>query len=175
VGRRLLLLCLLPLGLLLAACGGTTSSTPATPTTTTAVAHTTAVTIQVTSIVTKTQAHNRVPNRTSKGDRVVFSDVLLNGAPQFGKKVNERIGTDSGTMTFTSKRTAIMTGVANLPDGTIIFRGDVTVLPNNRISVPVIGGTGKYANASGTLLVGSGLKRAPNTYTLVIGLAGPVA
>ena len=95
--------------------------------------------------MTKTQAHDLAPKGTSQGDKVVFSDVLLNGTAQFGKKVNDRIGTDSGTMTFTSKSTATMTGVANLPDGTIIFRGDVTVLPNKSITVPVIGGTGKFS------------------------------
>ena len=50
------------------------------------------------------------------------------------------------------------------------------MLPNNSITVPVVGGTGKYENASGTLLVGAGSKRSPNTYHLVIaGVPGPVA
>ncbi len=107
-----------------------------------------------------------------------FEDVLLNATPQFGKGANEQVGTDSGTMTFTSSRTAQMEGVTTLPGGTISFKGEVTVLPNSNLSVPVVGGTGKYANASGTLLVGSGSKRAPNTYSLVLAgtaAAGPVA
>src|SRR5438309_618549 len=119
---RLVLLTLLPLAL--AACGGgggTTATT--TPTTTTVPAkQSTSLTIKVISVVSSTKAHDRGPKGTSTGDTVVFKDVLINaGSTQFGKGATERVGTDTGTMTFTSKNTARMDGSAVLPDGTITF------------------------------------------------------
>ena len=174
VRPRIFLLVLAPLAL--AACGSTTpSSTPAQTRTTTAASQTKTVTIRVTSVATEMQTHHRLAKSLSKGDRILFKDVLVNGVAQFGKKVNDRVGTDSGTMTFTSKNTARMQGVANLPDGTIVFNGNVTFLPKT-IIVPVTGGTGRYTNASGTLVVATGLMRAPNIYTLSIAaVSGPVA
>src|SRR5205814_9169862 len=101
---------------------------------------------------------------------------LLDAVPSFGKAANAQVGSDKGTMTFTGAHTARLEGEAVLPDGKITFAGDVTLAPKNSITVPVTGGTGKYENASGTLLVGAGSKRAPNTYKLVInGIPGPVA
>jgi hypothetical protein len=174
---RLLLLGLLPLAIVACGGGGTSSGTTAAATTTTTATHQVkSVTIKVTSVVKSTRSHDTPPKGTSQGDKVDFHDVLLNATPQFGKNTNERVGTDTGTMTFTSKSTARLDGIANLPDGTISFSGLVTVLADSSITVPVIGGTGKYKNASGTLLVGAGNKRSPNTYKLVIeGVPGPVA
>jgi hypothetical protein len=174
VRSRFLLLGLLPLTL--AACGGSTSASSPPKSTTSAKASTKAVTIKVTSVVKTTLSHRQSAKVTTPGDRVDFVDDLLNTAPRFGKGTNEKVGSDAGTMTFTSKSTATMKGVATLPDGKIRFDGAVTVLPNNTVTVPVTGGTGTYKNASGTLLVGSGTVRATNTYTLVIaGIQGPIA
>lgn len=173
---RLLLLGLLPLAL--AACGGgsKSASTPAKPAAPAKAAQTKTVTIKVTSIVKTKRAHDQLPKGTSRGDKIEFEDVLVNATPQFGKGANAPVGKDTGTMTFTSTSTARMDGVTTLPDGTIVFKGELTVLPNNTITIPVVGGTGKYANASGTLLVGSGSKQALNTYRLVVsGVLGPVA
>jgi hypothetical protein len=174
---RLLLLALLPLALAACGGGGTSSGTTAAATTTTAATQQPkSLTIKVTSIVKSTHAHRQSPKVTTAGDKVDFEDVLVNATPQFGKSTNERVGTDTGTMTFTSKNTARLDGVASLPDGTISFSGLVTVLADSSITVPVTGGTGKYKNASGTLLVGAGNKRSPNTYKLVIeGVPGPIA
>ena len=167
------------LPLVLGACGGgsTATTTPAQQSTQAKPGKTNAVTISVLSVVQSQRSHDNPPKGASTGDNVKFEDVLLNATPQFGKAANARVGTDSGTMTFTSANTARMKGVTTLPDGTISFEGEVTVLPNKNLSVPVVGGTGKYANASGTLLVGSGTTSAPNTYSLILlGAAlGPVA
>jgi hypothetical protein len=175
VRSRLVVVGLLPL--VLAACGAAhRAATPAKPAAPANVPSTKALTIKVTSVVKSSRSHRRSATVTTPGDRVDFVDVLLNTAPRFGKGSNEQIGSDKGTMTFTSSTTATMKGIATLPDGTIHFEGDVTVLPNNRVTVPVIGGTGSYAHASGTLLVGSGAARATNTYTLVISsIQGPIA
>jgi hypothetical protein len=171
------LLGLLPLALGLAACGGgTSSSTPAKPATTAEASATQALTIKVTSVVTKTRSRDTPPKGTSRGDKVEQSGVLLNGAAQFGKQLNARVGTDSATTTVTAT-SMTMNGVAKLPDGTIIFKGEVTVLPDKTVSVPVTGGTGKYADASGTLVVGMGASQALNTYRLIVAadIPGPIA
>jgi len=173
VRLRLLPLCLLPLAV--AACGASTRPAPPKAAASNAPAAK-AYTIRVTSVVRSTRTHHKSAQVTTPGDRIDFQDDLLNTAPRFGKAANAKIGSDKGTMTFTSAHTATMTGVATLPDGTIRFDGVVTVLPNKWATVPVTGGTGKYHDASGTLLVGSGVRRAINTYTLLVdGLQGPVA
>jgi len=53
----------------------------------------------------------------------------------------------------------------------------MTPVANNSVTVPIVGGTGAYENATGTLLVGAGTKRALNVYRIVLdGIpAGPVA
>jgi len=174
VRARLILLGLVPVAL--AACGGTAVKGATPPVAKTQQHAATAVTIEVTSVVTSTKAHQAKAKATTAGDRIEFRDVLLNFKPQFGKHVNERIGSDNGTMTFTSKTTARLDGVARLPDGQIRFSGDVTVLADNTITVPVVGGTGRYQHASGTLHVGAGSKRSRNTYKLLIeSIPGPIA
>jgi hypothetical protein len=172
--RGLLVLGLLPLALV--GCGGGGGKT-ATTTTTTPQTQVKAVTLRVTSVVTSTKSHARSPKQATAGDHVDFKDKLLNGTSgQFGKGANEVVGSDEGVMTFTSSNTATLEGVAHLPDGDIHFRGAVTVLANRSLTVPVVGGTGRYQRASGTLLVGTGSKRSANTYSLLLnGVPGPIA
>ena len=166
----------LPLALASCGSGGTASKAPVKPASQATPATSTTLTIKVVSVMTSTRTHDALPKGTSSGDNVTFADVLLNVGSQFGKFANQEVGTDSGTMTFTGTHTARMDGVTTLPGGTISFSGAVTVLPDNRLAVPIVGGTGKYAHASGTLLVGPGSKRAPNTYSLTLGGSpGPVA
>ena len=171
----LLVLGLLPVAL--AACGGGGGTTAATTTTPTQTHQLKSLTLRVTSVVTSTKAHARTPKQTSAGDRVMFTDRLLNAeSGQFGKGANAVVGSDEGTMTFTSRTTARLDGVAHLPDGDIRFKGAVTVRADSSVTVPVVGGTGTYKDATGTLLVGTGTKSSPNTYRLVIaGIPGPVA
>jgi hypothetical protein len=174
---RLLLLGLLPAALAACGGGGGGGTTAATTTAPAQVHQRKSLTLHVTSVVTSTKAHSRTPKQTTAGDRVVFTDRLLNATSgQFGKDTNAVVGTDEGTMTFTSKTTARLDGVAHLPDGDIRFSGAVTVLADKSVTVPVVGGTGTYKHATGTLLVGAGTKTSPNTYRLVIdGIPGPVA
>jgi hypothetical protein len=176
VRSRLLALGLAPLALAACGGGGTTASTPAKPAAPEATPSPRAITITVLSVQTAARSLDRAPKGTSAGDRIEFVNTLRNTSPRFGKGAHAKIGSDTGTMTFTSKSTARMKGVATLPDGTIDFEGAVTVLPNDTVTVPIVGGTGTYANASGTLLVGSGEQEAANTYRIVVGgMRGPVA
>ena len=55
-------------------------------------------------------------------------------------------------------------GVAKLPGGTIRFRGSGKL--TRRVSLAVVGGTGDYAGARGTLVVARSGNTTYNTYTL---------
>ena len=129
--------------------------------------------IKVISVTQSTVSHDIGPKGASKGDTIVYRDKLVNAAPQFGKKKGVEVGSDSGVMTFTGAHTASFRGRAILPDGTLTLSGSVYSTPQGLV-VPVTGGTGAYAHYKGTLLVGAGSKRVPNTYRLTRP-NGPVA
>jgi hypothetical protein len=114
------------------------------------------------------------PKGVSKGDKIIQKDDLLNAAAQFGRKKGARVGSDSGTITFTSKTSARFDGRAVLPGGTLTLRGEVMTVAGGGFTIPVAGGTGRFKGAHGILRVGSGTKRALNTYTLTLPFA-PVA
>jgi hypothetical protein len=175
--RRALAALLAGVPVLAAACGGGGSTAP--PATTSAAApraKETAVTIRVRSVVSARSEHDAPPRGASAGDRIVFTDALLNAARQFGRGRNARVGTDRWTMTFTSAHSARLAGEAVLPDGKIRFAGPLTPDANQEVTVPVVGGTGRYAHASGVLVVGSGTSSSVNVYRLVLGgIPGPAA
>ena len=129
--------------------------------------------IRVISVTVSTVSHDVKPKGASKGDTIAYRDTLVNAAPQFGKKKGAAVGSDSGTMTFTGPHTASFKGTAVLPGGTLTLSGPVYSTTAGLV-VPVTGGTGAFAHVHGTLLVGSGSKRVPNTYRLVRP-SGPVA
>jgi len=132
-------------------------------------------TIRLTSITVSLVTHDKKPKGASKGDTIVYRDTLVNATPQFGRKTGAVVGSDSGIMTFTSAHTAVFRGVAKLPGGTLTLAGPVTGTSGGLV-IPVTGGTGAYARMHGTLTVGPGSKRAPNTYRLMRGsLTAPVA
>ena len=87
---------------------------------------------------------DRSPKGTSAGDRVVQRNRLLNAVRQFGKAKGTHVGSDQGTVTFTSAHTERYDGVATLPGGTLGCRGDVRLLLGGGIRIPVVGGTGRY-------------------------------
>jgi Dirigent-like protein len=131
------------------------------------------LTIQVTSVVVTIKPIDKKPKGSSAGDRIVYRDRLLNAVRQFGKARGKPVGSDHGTMTFTSPHTARFDGTARLPGGTVRIRGAVRPVAGGSIQIPVAGGTGRFAKAKGTLTVGPGEKQALNTYRLT--LPGTVA
>jgi hypothetical protein len=136
--------------------------------------------IKVTSVSISLQTHDKapkgMPTKASKGDTIVFHDNLLNAAVQFGKKSGAKVGTDGGTMTYTSDHSAKFLGTAHLPGGTLTLKGQVLAASDGKsLVIPVTGGTGRFKGAHGTVLVGPGAKRSLNTYTLVLPATGPVA
>ena len=123
-------------------------------------------TIVVTSVTLKYVSHDAGAKGPSKGDSAVYHDRLLNAKAQFGKKKGAKVGTDSGTLSFTGAHTATFKGKAKLPGGTLTLSGDVYTLQNGDLVIPVTGGTGAFAGLTGTLTVGTGKNHVRNTYTL---------
>jgi hypothetical protein len=127
------------------------------------------IVLEVTSVGTSVVSHDKAPKGASKGDTIVYRDSLLNVlSQQFGKKKGAKVGSDHGTMTFTSPHAARFTGVADLPGGSLTIDGNVTALSNGYLTIPVTSGTGAFLGATGILLVGPGSKRALNVYRLTI-------
>jgi hypothetical protein len=126
------------------------------------------LTIQLTSVVIKVTAVDRKPKGTSKGDRVIQRNKLFNAVKQFGKTRGARVGTDQGTIVFTSAHTERYDGVTHLPGGTIRVKGPVKLLLDGAIRIPVVGGTGRFAKAKGMLYVGSGEEKVLNVYELTL-------
>jgi hypothetical protein len=124
------------------------------------------VVITVRSIETSEGQDDRPPTGPSKGDRVLMRDDLRNVARQFGKKAGATIGTDVAVLTMTSKTQGNVVGVAVLPGGRVRVHG---VLRLRGANAPFIvdGGTGRYAHATGTLIVGAGTNPL-NTYRLTL-------
>jgi hypothetical protein len=133
------------------------------------------VKIQVVSITVAAQHRDRSPKGISNGDTVVYHDRLVNAVAQFGKEVGDRVGTDSGTFTYTSDATARYQGTCNLPDGSIILRGNVLAAYGGQELIPVVGGTGRYKGAKGYMLVGPGRHAVLNTYEFTVERSVPTA
>ena len=108
------------------------------------------VVIRLTSQTTSVTGNDVTPKGPSKGDRYVLASRLTNAVRQFDKPAGAVVGSDRGTVRFTSDTLVAIDGVARLPGGTIHFRGR-GVFGLKRI--PVVGGTGRYAGAKGTLIV----------------------
>jgi hypothetical protein len=126
------------------------------------------LTIQVTSVVVKVTPIDRNPKGTSKGDKVIQRNRLINAVRQFGKPKGAQVGTDEGTVTFTSAHTERYDGLARLPGGTIMVQGPVRRILGGGLRIPVVGGTGKYSAATGTLFVASGEERVLNVYRITL-------
>jgi hypothetical protein len=126
------------------------------------------LTFAVTSISLSAKPTDVAPKGSSKGDTIEYRDRLLNAKAQFGRAKGAAVGSDRGTMTFTSAHAATFSGVAELPGGTLRLEGRVIALPGKSLAIPVTGGTGRFAKAKGYVVVGPGTKRALNTYTLTL-------
>jgi hypothetical protein len=124
------------------------------------------VTIRVVSVSVSIEPKDVKPAGASKGDRIVYRDVLLNAARQFGRAKGARVGSDRVMMTFTSARVVRAQGVVRLPGGTLRVGGRVVAAGGRNIRVAVAGGTGRYRGAAGTLTIGPGETRSLNVYRL---------
>jgi len=125
--------------------------------------------IRLISVTTSVQATDRSPKGASAGDTVRETSRLLNEVQQFGKPKLAIVGSDAATSTLSrGLKTATVSGVAQLPGGTLILRGKPQPNPRGGIVIPVVRGTGLYVGARGTLLIVNvtSPKRTLNIYTL---------
>ena len=139
------------------------------------VAHAETVTFSVMSVVVSAKPTDIPPKGASKGDTIVERDRLINTAARFGRPKGAVVGSDHGTLTFTGTHTARFSGTVVLPDGTIKLAGSVMPLTRGSLWIKVVGGTGRYAKATGSVLVGPGDKQSLNTYRLNLPSGGNIA
>ncbi len=142
-----------------------------------AVSADTRMTITITSQTRSYTAHDLVPKgKENKGDWFRYRALLRTTGPLFGKKgKNMPVGWEAGTQTYLNKVDARIKGTATFPgQGTIKFRGVMRTLKNGMLSVPVVGGTGRFKGATGVLLIGAGNLTSVNTYRLKIPESGAI-
>jgi hypothetical protein len=127
------------------------------------------MTIKVVSVLNGYGQTDVEPKGLSAGDRIKMTDRLYNAVPQFGKAKGALVGSDSATLTtLNGAQTAAFRGVARIPGGTVAVRGVVTLAGQG--STNVVGGTGRFAKATGRVAVGPASKsgRALNLFYLTL-------
>ena len=128
------------------------------------------VKIELTSLITQRADHDLPPKgKLNRGDYVGFRDLLLNRRAQFGKNAGLPIGYDVGTMTSTGgARTEIVVKAVFPKIGTITYSGPFVTRKNGTTVVPITGGTGGFKGATGTVVIGTGETKSPNTYIVTV-------
>jgi hypothetical protein len=128
----------------------------------------TSVKFVFTSYTTITKTHDVAPRgKANAGDSIDFKDLLVTTRSQLGKKKGKPVGYDAGTVRYTSGTTQQIAGVTTFPGiGTVTFRGEMKSMKDGTVHVPVVKGTGSFKGARGTLIIGQGEQKAPNTYVL---------
>ena len=126
--------------------------------------------IQVKSVQTFARVvHNQPPSALSKGDVLLQRDNLFNITPQLGKTAGALIGKDRATISLISQTKATVAGTTSFPGGTVRFRGTVSFTSTHPAALRIVGGTGRYARATGTVTepaTDSDPHNARNTYRL---------
>jgi hypothetical protein len=129
----------------------------------------TSVTLVFTSYTTITKTHDNPPRgKPNAGDKIEFKDLLVATDNQLGnKKKGKPIGYDAGTVVYTSPTKQMIEGLTTIPGvGTLTFGGEMKTMKDGTVHVPVVKGTGSFKGATGTLIIGEGAQKAPNTYVL---------
>jgi hypothetical protein len=120
---------------------------------------------RVVSITTSSRVTDKAPSGASAGDTYVTTSRLVNAARQFGKAKGAVVGSDRATTTLTAPRKARVDGRVTLPGGTLTVRGALKEQGASFVA-PVVGGTGAFRGARGTVTITGTDKRATNTYAL---------
>jgi hypothetical protein len=92
------------------------------------------------------------------GDVATGRDRLRNAVPQFGRPKGAVVGRDSYRVVVKSANAFSFEVTVSFPDGTVRCRGTTRLRPT--IVIPLVGGTGAYAGASGTCAATEGSKAA---------------
>jgi len=103
-----------------------------------------------------TQSVKDVPPRTlslmheyTKGDTIRGTDRLRNAVRQFDEPVGADVGTDRYAFTTVAFEKVTVDFVARFPGGTVHAHGEGKI--GSRPELPIVGGTGLYAGASGSV------------------------
>ncbi len=89
----------------------------------------------------------------SAGDVIVSFDRLANAAGQFGRPRGAQVGHDRGRFTFVSDTRMRLDGWTTLPGGRLHVRGLVRKVRGEIVAIRVVGGSGTFAGARGTVTV----------------------
>jgi hypothetical protein len=125
----------------------------------------------VSSLVSLREIDAAPKGSAGPGDGISTVSRLRNGVVQFGRKKNAVVGTDRARLTLQRDGSLRISGTATLPGGTIRFDGSVSAGQARTVVIQVVGGTGRYENAKGTVAVTDLDDRgtAVNVYRLVPG------
>jgi hypothetical protein len=128
------------------------------------------VKILLTSVATVQILHDTPPkHKVNKGDWVYFKDLLLNRVAQFGKKKNQPVAFDVGTVTYTSAVGRKLKCLVTFPGvGTITYGGVVVDHADGTTTFPIMQGTGGFKHAKGTVTFGPGGSTTPNTFIVTV-------
>ena len=129
--------------------------------------------IRLVSVTTSARYDDKAPEGPSAGDKFISTSRLINDARQLGRAKGAVVGSDSGTLTLTSRRAGRVDVLVRLPGGTLRVRGQVRLAGGTREIYPVTGGTGRFSGARGTLTVTAlpgGGERASNVYRLTLAI-----
>lgn len=108
------------------------------------------MTIRLISSPSRTTVRDLAPKGApNKGDSISGTSILRNEVAQFGKPKGTRVGTDSFVFTLTSASRGQIKVTTKLPGGTL--RSEGRSLVAGTPSIPVVGGTGDFAGARGTV------------------------
>jgi hypothetical protein len=128
------------------------------------------VKIRLASLTTILVQHDTKPKgRPNKGDSIEFKDLLLNKVPQFGKAKGKPVAWDEGEVLYTSATTRKIKVIATFPGvGSITYVGVFTSNESSSTVARIIGGTGGFKEATGTVTIGSGSQTAPNIFVVTV-------
>lgn len=112
------------------------------------------MTIRLISVTTDLRVLvDRAPKQElSRGDVLWAKSVLRNEVPQFGRPKGARVGSDTGTLTLVSARVVDAKVAVKLPGGTLKASGRTREQGGSDM-IAVVGGTGDFAGARGTVEV----------------------
>jgi hypothetical protein len=103
-----------------------------------------------------TQSIKDVPPKTfaltrvyTKGDTIRGTEILRNAVRQFDRPKGAGVGTDSYVITAVGRQEVRVDFVTRFPGGTVHAHGEGNA--GVRPVVPIVGGTGRYARATGSI------------------------